>query len=182
MALVSDNVRVAVTGVVAVGNLTAPAPLDADAAMGVAYTDLGYVGEDGVTETRDRSSDKIKAWQNADTVREVITEAGVTLQFVLIETKLETVELYYGATVDTTDGSIAIVPAATGGRKRFIVDLIDGDDFIRSYVPSGEVMEVGDQVYASGEPVGYEVTIACYPSGGYSLKKFYSSLVAVPAP
>lgn len=180
MTLVSDNVRVAVTGVVAMGPTSATAPVDADSAT-TGFTDLGYVGEDGVTETRDRSTEKIKAWQNAATVREVVTEGTMTLNCVLIETKKETVELYYGGTVDTADGSIAIVPTSTGGRHSFVVDVIDGDDFIRTYVPTGEVTEVGDQVYANGEPIGYEVTLTCYPgSAGWSAKKFYSSLVVAP--
>lgn len=163
MTLVSDNVRVAVTGVVAVGATTAAAPVDADTAL-TEHTDLGYVGEDGVTEKRGRSTKKIKAWQNAAIVREVITEAEMTLKLALLETKKEVVELYYGGTVDTGDGSIAVIPANTGGRKSYVVDVVDGDDFIRTYVPSGEIIDVGDQVYASGEAIGYEVTINCYPS------------------
>lgn len=181
MALVSDNVRVAVTGVVAVAATSAAAPVDADTSVAslTGFTDLGYVGEDGVTETRNRSTNKIKAWQNASTVREVVTESEATYKLVLIETKRETVELFYGATVDTADGSIAVIPANTGGRKSFLIDVVDGDDFIRTYIPTGEIVEVGDQVYASGEPIGYEVTINCYPgAGGWSAKKFYSSLVA----
>jgi hypothetical protein len=174
MALVSDNVRVAVTGVVAVGATSATAPVDADSTA-TGFTDLGYVGEDGVTETRGRSTNKIKAWQNAAIVREVVTEAEMQLKFVLIETKQETVELFYGGTVDTADGSIAVIPANTGGRKSYVVDVVDGDDFIRTYVPSGEIVEVGDQVYASGEPIGYEVTITCYentPAATKALVKF----------
>lgn len=163
MANVSDNVRVAVTGVVAVGATTAAAPVDADTAL-TEHTDLGYVGEDGVTETRGRSTNKIKAWQNAAVVREVVTEAEMQLKCTLIETKRETVELFYGSTVDTADGSIAVVPANTGGRKSYVVDVVDGEDFIRSYVPSGEIVEVGDVVYASGEPIGYEITVTCYPT------------------
>jgi hypothetical protein len=118
-----------------------------------------------VTETRDRSSDTIKAWQNAATVRTVVTDATLTYAFTLIETKKETVELYYGTAVTqtTAHGELTIVPANTGGRKSFILDVIDGDEVIRTYIPAGEVTEVGDKVYASGEPVGYEVTITAYP-------------------
>jgi hypothetical protein len=36
-------------------------------------------------------------------------------------------------------------------------------EVIRTYIPAGEVTEVGDKVYASGEPVGYEITITAYP-------------------
>jgi len=185
MALVSENVRVAVTGAVMVGPTSATAPTDADTPP-VGFDDLGYISEDGVTETRERSTDQLRAWQNADVLREVVTEASISFTFRMVETKAETVGLYYGSDVDPLDGSVAIVPARTGGRKSFIIDVIDGTDFIRVYIPSGEVTEVGDQVYASGEAIGYEVTITAYPDSRIltddgqpaSVKKFYSSLVA----
>lgn len=182
MALDSQNVRVAVTGAVSMGATTAVAPIDADTAWAEG-SDLGYVSEDGVTETRDRSSEQIRAWQNGDVVREVVTEANLTYAFTLIETKKETVELYYGNAVET-NGSIAIVPSKTGGRHSFVIDVVDGDEYIRTYIPSGEITEVGDQVYANGEPVGYEVTITAYPTSAIqdasganaSARKWYSSL------
>lgn len=178
MALTSSNVRVAVTGAVYVAPTATTAPTAADSTLNVAFKDLGYVSEDGVTETRDRSTNQIKAWQNADLVREVVTDSAYTLNLTLIETKLETVELFYGASVDDTDGSVAIVPSATGGRKSFVVDVIDGSSLIRIYLPSAEVTEVGDQVYQSGEPIGYEVTITGYPVAGTTATKFYGDLVA----
>lgn len=180
MALNSDNVRVAVTG--AVYTL----PIDADGPTGATGTvaggvDLGYVGDGGVTETRDRSSEKIKAWQHGATVREVVTEGTFSLSFVLLETKRENIELYYGGTMEE-DGSIVVNPSATGGRRQFVVDVIDDDDFIRTYVKSGEVTEVGDQVYANGEAIGYEVTVTAYDADydgrTGAAKKWYSSLAA----
>lgn len=146
------------------GLTTASAPSGTGGSV-TGFTGLGFVSEDGVTETRDRSSDDLKAWQNAATVRTVITDAKLTYQFTLIETKKETVELYYGTTVTAaaSDGSFVIVPANTGGRRSFVIDVVDGAELMRTYIPSGEVTEVGDKVYASGEAIGYEVTITAYP-------------------
>lgn len=169
MATNSANVRVAVTGEVSMGLTSATAPTSASAAI-TGFTGLGYVSEDGVTETRERSSENIKAWQNADTVRTVVTDAGLSYSFTLIETKKETVELYYGSTVTqtVTEGTLTVVPANTGGRRSFVIDVVDGTELLRIYIPSGEVTEVGDVVYASGEPIGYEVTITAYPSAAIS--------------
>src|SRR5688500_4446565 len=114
MALSSSNVRVAVTGAVYAGPTATAAPTAADSALAGGFVDLGYVSEDGVSETRDRSTNKIKAWQNADLVREVVTESSLTYTFTLIETKEDVVELFYGATADSVDGSVEIVPSATG--------------------------------------------------------------------
>lgn len=163
MSTNSANVRVAVTGAIRVGTAAAQAPVDADAPLGAGWADLGYVSEDGVTETRDRSTNSIKGWQNGDIVREVVTEAKLSYKVVLIETKRETVELYYAGKVDAR-GGIVIVPARTGGRKPYVLDVIDDDEFIRTYIAEGEITEVGEQVYASGEPIGYEATITAYPS------------------
>lgn len=183
MALDSSNVRVAVTGTISVGDDTATAPTDADTALGSGWTDLGYASEDGVTETRDRSTETIRGWQNGDVLREVVTEASVSLSFTLVETKAETIALYYGGEVQA-DGSITIVPSKTGGRRQFNLDIVDGDEFVRAYIASGEVTEVGDQVYANGEPIGYEVTVRAYPDPSLvdedgnvgSMRKWYSSL------
>jgi len=188
MALDSSNVRVAVTGTLSIGGDGFVAPTDPDTPL-TGADDLGYFSEDGVTETRDRSTNTILGWQNGDVLREVVTEAGLTYTGTMVETKRATVELYYGTKV-AADGSIVIVPAESGGRHPFVLDVIDGADFIRAYIPSGEVTEVGDQVYANGEPIGYEVTIRAYPDPSLvdpetgkigAAIKWYSNL-AVPAP
>lgn len=163
MATNAANVRVAVSGEVYVGATSATAPTGTGSAT-TGFTGLGYVSEDGVTETRERSSDTIKAWQNADTVRTVVTDAGLTYSLTLIETNEATVELFYGAAVTqaAAEGDLVVVPANTGGRKSFLIDVIDGAELRRIYIPQGEVTEVGDVVYASGEPIGYEMTITAY--------------------
>ena len=164
MSLDSNNVRVAVTGAVSVGDLGATAPTGTASDISAAFDDLGLVGEDGVTESRGRTSNSIKAWQNGATVRTVVTEGELTYQFVLLETKKETVETYYGVTVTqtSTEGSFVIVPTSTGGRKAFVIDVIDGSELERVYIPQGEVTAVGDKVYANGVPIGYECTITAY--------------------
>lgn len=177
MALSATNVRVGTTGAIYVGPTTASGPTSATASL-TGFTELGYVHSDGVTETRERSTNQIRAWQNADLVREVVTEATATFQFVLLETNLETIKAFYGASAVGTNGSIEINPSATGGRKSFVIDLVDGTDAIRTYIPTGEILSVGDQVYQNGEPVGYDVTITAYVSGGFAYKKFYTALAA----
>ncbi|WIE65954.1 hypothetical protein DEI99_005290 [Curtobacterium sp. MCLR17_036] len=179
MSLNSENVRVAVTGAVYVAPTTATRPTTATSALGADHKDLGYISDGGVTETRDRSTNQIRAWQNGALVREPVTESSIRYQFVLIETKKETIELYYGVKV-AADGSIKIDPSKTGGRQSFVLDIIDDDDIIRIDVPSGEVTEVGDQVYVNGDPIGYEVTVTGYAitdgDESYSAVKWYSSL------
>lgn len=170
MATDSTKVRVGVTGEVSVAPSGSTLPTTAAGALDAAFKGLGYVSEDGVTETRDRSTDTIKAWQNSDTVRTVVTDATLTFQFALLETKKEVVEAFYGATVTSgaSDGNFVIVPANTGNKKAWVIDVIDGTELYRIIIPSGEVTEVGDRVYSNGEPIGYDMTITAYASASIS--------------
>lgn len=179
----ASKVRVGVTGAVSVGATTATAPTGTASAL-TGFTDLGYLNEDGVTETRDMSTESIKAWQKGAIVRTVVTEGRLTYQLVMIETKKETVETYYGTIVTqaASEGNFVIVPTNTGGRKSFVIDVVDGAELERVYIPEGEVVEVGEKVYANGEPIGYEVTIEAYPNtaiGGNA--KVWATSLKTPA-
>ena len=164
MALDSSKVRAAVSGAVSVAP-TATTPPTGTGGTITGFIDLGYVSDAGVTEARSRSTNEIHAWQGGALVRTLITSGALTYHFVLLETKLDTVKLFYGATVTSTvtDGSFVVIPTNTGGRQSFIVDVIDGAELIRTYIPQGEVTDVGDHVYVNSDPVGYDCTITAYP-------------------
>lgn len=172
MALTADNVVVGITGKVYAGPTTAAAPTGAEATLAVDFVDLGYVSTDGVEFSTDRSTSQIRAWQNADLVREVVTEATVTYSFMLLESNQEVIEAYFGSAM--TDGKIELNPSATGGRKSFVIDIVDGDKAIRHYIPSGEILTVESQTVANGEALMYGVTVTAYQSAGRSVDIFYS--------
>lgn len=160
----SSKVRVAGSGEISVGPTTVAPPTDTGT-LPTGMVGLGYLSEDGFTEARDRSVEDLKAWQNSATVRSVVTEADLSYSFTMIETTKATVELFYGTTVTQSvpHGKYTIIPANTGGAKTFILDVIDGSNLKRIYIPQGEVSEVGEVTHANGEPIGYEVTIKTYP-------------------
>jgi hypothetical protein len=185
MSLDSSNVRVAVTGVVSAGPLGTAAPTGTSGAI-TPRVDLGYIGEDGVTETQPGAGDvnRIKAWQNGATVRTIRTpsEDLPTWTFVMLETKKETIELYYRTevTATATEGSYAIDANASDSGHDFVIDVVDGAELERVHIPRGFVSEVGDKVYANGEPIGYEVTIEGERDDtlGYNAKVWATALKA----
>ena len=183
MAKDVDEVRVGVDGVVSIGTTAAVAPTSAVSALGTGWSDLGYVSEDGVTESTATTSEKIRAWQKAKVVRVTITEGTVSWKLVLIQTSAATVALYHGGTVEA-DGSIVIDPTRARPVLPFDIDVIDGDEIIRSYAPEAQITEVGDLVYQNGAPIGYEVTIEASHNEalGGSVKKWYKSLNTVVTP
>jgi hypothetical protein len=158
------------TGGVLIGDLGAEAPEDARTALDSAFVAAGYVGEDGLTETTDRSTEKVKAW-GGDIVKVLQTDFSVTYSFTFIETHNSTVlETVYGdANVTTAPatgsaGTLRTVKinADTLPHKSFVFDMRDGDSRIRIYVPDGQVTEVGEVTYSDGELIGYQVTVEAF--------------------
>lgn len=160
MALDSDNVRVAVTGAVYVAPTGTTGPNYADDTLDAGFTDLGYVSADGIVETIDRSTEQIRSWQDGSLVREITSEGTYSVELTFIETNQDVVELYYGASLSS--GSINIDPRSSGGRQSFVIDVIDGTSIERTYISSGEITSVGERTLASGEAIGYTVTITAY--------------------
>jgi hypothetical protein len=171
MALTAENVVVGITGEVYVGPTSATAPTGTASTL-TGFTSLGYVSADGVEFASDKTTNQIRAWQNADLVREVITEGTVTYSFSLLETTQEAVELYFGSAM--VDGKVQLSPTNTGGRKSFVIDIVDGDKVIRHYVPSGEVLSVEAQTVQNGEAVAYGITMTAYASESRVADVFFS--------
>jgi hypothetical protein len=124
---------------VSVAPVGSTGPTTSTSALDGAFVGLGYVSEDGVTKAPNDTAEQIVAWQNAAVVRTVFTESFWTFQLTLIETKGEVVELYYKGS------TIAVVSA---GEWKVEV--------------GAAVTERGDMVFASGEPIGFDITITAY--------------------
>jgi hypothetical protein len=172
MALTADNVVVGITGRVYIAPVDTAAPTDSTTALDAGFVDLGYVSTDGVEFATDKSTAQIRAWQKADLVREIVTEATVTYSFMLLESSQAVIEAYFGSTM--TAGKITLDPSATGGRKSFVIDVIDGDKAIRHYVPTAEILSVDAQTISNGEALMYGLTVTAYSSAGRTADIFYS--------
>ena len=157
------------TGGVLLGTDTAVAPTDATSPL-VGFNAAGYIGEDGVTETNERSTDRIRAW-GGSTVKVVQSEHNVTYQFTFLETlNGDVLRAVYGEdNVETTAATASTgtlhavkVNGATLPHLPFDFEVKDGDAKIRIYVPDGQITEVGDITYSDTEVIGYEVTVEAF--------------------
>lgn len=166
MANDSTKVAVAVTGSVFRAPLATAAPTSQASALNVAFVDLGYIGEGGVTQTIPASGDStpIKVWQNGATVRTVrsASDDPASFTFIALETNKTVVDSWAGATVTqtATEGSYTLNTTSTRTHYAWVIDVVDGSELERVYIPDGVVSEVGDRVYANGEPIGYEMTVS----------------------
>ncbi len=171
MALDSANAAVAVSGEVYVGDGSSTAPTLTTSVM-TSFKAMGYLSEDGIVITPEVSTENLRGWQNAALLRTLITESSVTAAFTMVEHKKDVIEFYWGTTVTqtSTQGTYDIDPSVTGGRKKFVFDIIDNNQAERFYFPEGEVTERGEITNTSGELIGYGVTVTFYPSAALNGK------------
>lgn len=184
MATDASKVRVGVTGSVHVAPVGTAAPTGTASSLNVAFVEAGWIGEGGVTRSFPGSGDTtaIKGWQGGATIRVISAPSDdqPTFQFVMLEENKTAVETALGVTVTQTvsEGSYEIDITDTKPNKAFVFNVVDGSEILRDYVPEGYVSEVGDRVYANGEPIGWEVTVVANrnTTAGYNVKSWSTSL------
>ena len=143
-------------------------PTDATTDLDSDFVCLGYVSDDGLTNTMDQGDDGTKAW-GGDTV--LINEDSRTdnFKFKLIEVLNEEVlkAVYVDGNVTVTDATttapkkISVAVNATEQPECcWVVELLlrDGNPK-RIVIPKGKVTEIGDITYKDNEAVGYEITV-----------------------
>jgi hypothetical protein len=179
MALVAANVQIGVTGSVFYAPQGTTVPTTTSGALASGFNEVGYISEDGITETTSTDTNDIIAWQNGDLVRRVQTSHDFTLQFTMLETNEHSLKLYYndythgaGASVD----GVVKVSGTQGYRGAFVLMVVDGTELVRIVLPDAQVTERGDVQYVNGDATSYQVTITAYPdASGYKAYKYYAT-------
>lgn len=182
MAVDATKVRVAITGALSKGLTSAAAPTGTSAAL-TGFTDLGGISEDGVALSLPGGGDRtpLKVWQDGQTVRTLRTpsEDLPQLTFVMAETSKDTIETYFGATVTqaATEGDFSYT-VGTRTASSYVLDVIDGSELIRLYVPRGVVSEVSEVTFANTELVGWGVTLDLEldSTKGYNFRTWMTAL------
>jgi hypothetical protein len=164
MAVDADNVVVGVTGAIYQAPIATTLPTNSATALNVAFKELGYVSEEGVSEANGTSTNNIKAWQNGTVVRKVQTEHDVTYTFTLIETNPEVLAAYYG---NYATGKVE-VNAKVLPNKRWVIDVLDGTSKIRIVIPNGQVTERGTVSYVNAGVASYQLTITAFEDTAYA--------------
>lgn len=138
-------------------------PEDATTELAAAFLGLGYISEDGMTNSNTPSTENIKAW-GGETVAVVETEKEDTFSYTLIEsTNVNVLKEVYGKSNVTGDLDAGIVIKANSTPLEEHVLVIDmvlkGGVLKRVVIPRGKVSEVGEISYTDGDAIGYETTV-----------------------
>lgn len=142
-------------------------PTTADATLNSAFVEMGYVSEDGVTNSNSPESDTVKAW-GGDVVLTLMEGREDTFQFTLIEAKnIEVLKAVFGN--DNVSGSLSAGISIQNTNEdledcSWVIDMILRDNTVkRVVIPDGKVSEVGDVTYSDSDAIGYEITLSAMP-------------------
>lgn len=144
-------------------------PTDATTELAEGFKCLGYVSDDGVTNSNNPESDEIKAW-GGDTVTSLQTAKPDKFKFKLIESlNPEVLKTVYGDDNVTGDLDTTGITVKANSKEQiacsYVVEMIlKGMYLKRVVIPNATVSELADIVYADGEAVGYEVTLYAVPN------------------
>lgn len=174
-----SNVLVGAPDVKASGGITIGAPVapggtfpkDVDTELD-GHKPAGYVSEEGVTKTVDRSTEKIKDWEG-DTVLITQSDHSVTLQVTFMEAaNANVLKLIAGENnVQVTGDTITVVDNADELPHCSINFTINGGNGskIRVFAPDAQVTSVGDVSYVRSGVIQYQATLECFGVDGKKL-------------
>ena len=165
-----DNVTAAkpkVGGAMYVAPAGTELPTDATTALATAFKSLGYISEDGLTNSNSPESDDIKAW-GGDIVLTPITGRPDTYSVKLIESlNVDVLKVVYGDdnVTGTLETGITVKANATDLEEHpIVVDMILRNGVLkRICIPSAKVSEIGEISYTDADASGYELTLSCQP-------------------
>ena len=175
MAVNAKNVLVggpdqATTGAILSAPLETTLPVLPSEAPDAAFDDSGYISEDGLTLTPERSMAGIKDWSGA-TVKETLEEFNGTLAWAHLETNEAALKNYFGddnVTVTPATASTGRIIKATMGatempRKSWVFRVKDGKAKVLIVVPDGQVSEQGEIAFVKSGAITWPITLKTFP-------------------
>lgn len=142
-------------------------PTDATESLDEDFVNGGFISDDGLTESTEKSSDKVKAW-GGTTVKNLQTDSEASFSFTFIESvNADVLKAIVGEDNVTTDDATAEhgkqITAKYDLEQLPVMiwnfDVKDGPARVRVSVPQGQITEIGDVTYTDDEVIGYEVTV-----------------------
>lgn len=149
-------------------------PTDATTALAEAYKSLGYVSEDGITESESKDTENVIAF-GGDVVLITEGEHSYTVQFALMEylnIEVQKVRHGNGNVTGTLETGLTIKGNASSTEDRvYVIDLLLNNAIERLVIPCGKVTETGDKTRNNSDAITTDITITGLPDD--SGNKYY---------
>ena len=143
-------------------------PTDATTKLDDAFKALGYISEDGMTNSNSPESENIKAWGGV-VVSSVQKEKVDTFKYMLIEAlNVDVLKEVYGP--DNVSGDLSTGITIKANSKELphhclvIETVLKGGVLKRIVIPSGKVTAIDEITYNDGSVLGYGTTVTAFPN------------------
>lgn len=146
-----------------VGSTLPTDAVTAIASISEAYKDLGYVSEDGLTESISITTSAIKEW-GGSIVLITQDEKTATFKFKLIEYLNKEVQKFANGDANVSGTleagmKISVTDVDTDERVLVFWQILRGGIPLRIVVPRCKITAIGDIVYKGNEAVAYDLTV-----------------------
>lgn len=175
MSVQSSNVFVgapdqAVTGAVLCAPIGTTVPTSISGTIDPAYKDSGYVDDNGLKITPNRSMKSIKDWSNK-VIRNVLDEFDNTLAWAHLETNAASLANYWGDTNVTVTPATASTGTQTKTQvtsddlphKSWVFKIKDGPRKVLIVIPDGQVSKNDAIEFKANAAVVWGLELTCYP-------------------
>lgn len=163
-----------------VGGMAATLPTDAKAAVGGEFKSLGFISEDGLTNTTDTDSEDYKDW-GGTVIKSAQTSYAESYQASFLESRESVLKTVYGDANVESDGEGGISVKHNGNfteERRYVFESLVTPTLIkRTVIPRGSIMERDDVSENSSDLLAYTPTIKALPDedGNTSYVYYYDS-------
>ena len=150
------------TGAVACAAVGTTLPTTATDALTSAWTDGGYVSENGVAVTPTFSTTEIRDWSRAS-VRTLLEDFSGEVKFAFIQTDYDSLAGIFGEDNVTEAGNrITIkIGARMAPAKAWCFSMKDGETRARIILPNAQPVIDGDITFVANEPITWGVSLKC---------------------
>ena len=158
------------TGALLRGVLGSPLPTSArqDITAITTLIDLGFIGEEGFTQSESRDTDKKKAF-GGSVVKVLQTDYSATIQFAFLESiNANVLKAIYGeenvsiGTALDADEIVVRKNKKQSPHASWVIDVFDGNALIRTVIGDGQITNVEDIVKVHTDTIMYTVTMECF--------------------
>lgn len=138
------------------------------AELAEAWTEVGYISEDGIAWSTGRSSEPLKDWAR-QIRRQIQSEPSGTVKAPIISTTAEVLKTIFGASnvtataASTTHGALTSVDVGEGvisGEEAFLFIMKDGDDAMMLGTTCGYITALDDISFKPGDPITWNATVS----------------------
>lgn len=182
-SLVSAAKPLSASGAVFVAPTGTPLPTSVDEELNEAFETLGYISEDGITNSLETDSEQKVAF-GGDTVLTIMSSKTETFTFKPIEINKAVLAAQWGTkNVEGDDESGLTVKHTTDDAEEcvyvFAMALNAGRKQLH-VCPKAKLTELGENAYVTSDVQGHEMTVTALPdSEGVSVYQYISGLESV---